>query len=122
MRAILVRGSEDCLGGVESFPTFTLDTPNYFWYNRDRRIMGKHITAEEKVAIKIGDLVADLRLDLDQVGIYLARHKPSINYNRLQEIADSAYYERANQAMGRNELSDNIDERFRQYAQQDTLF
>lgn len=54
------------------------------------------ITTEEKVAMKIGDLVSDLRLDLDQVGIYLARHKPSINYNRLQEIADSAYWEKEN--------------------------
>ena len=51
---------------------------------------------EEKVADKIADLIADLRLDLDEVGVYLARRKPGINYTRLQEIADAAYYEKEN--------------------------
>lgn len=51
---------------------------------------------EEMVAGRIADLISDLRLDLDQIGVYLARHKPSINYRRLQEIADSAYFEKEN--------------------------
>jgi len=76
---------------------------------------------EEQVAGKMADMLSDLRLDLDQVGIYIARHRPTINYNRLQEIADSAYYEKVNQEHTREELSDNIDERFRQYAQHDTI-
>lgn len=58
--------------------------------------MAKRQTKEENVAVKIGDLISDLRLDLDQVGIYIARHKPMVNYRRLQEIADSAYYEKEN--------------------------
>ena len=58
--------------------------------------MAKRQTKEENVAVKIGDLISDLRLDLDQVGIYIARHKPTVNYRRLQEIADSAYYEKEN--------------------------
>lgn len=76
---------------------------------------------EEQVAGKMADMLSDLRLDLDQVGIYIARHRPSINYNRLQEIADSAYYEKVNREQEREQLSDNIDERFRQYEQQDNF-
>ena len=74
---------------------------------------------EEQVAGKMADMLSDLRLDLDQVGIYIARHKPTINYNRLQEIADSAYYAKTNQQTAREELSDDIDERFRQYRTDD---
>lgn len=51
---------------------------------------------EEIVANKIADLISDLRLDLDEVGSYLARHRPNLNYNRLQEIADAAYYAKEN--------------------------
>ena len=92
MRAILVRGSEDCLGGVGSFPTFALDTPTHFWYNQVRRIMARHSEAE-KVAMKIGKLINDLTLDLDQVGIYLARDT-MITYNRLKNIVEAAEYEK----------------------------
>lgn len=58
---------------------------------------------EEQVAGKIADMLSDLRLDLDQIGIYIARHKPSINYNRLQEIADSAYEEKTTEYIGLNQ-------------------
>ena len=74
---------------------------------------------EEQVAGKMADMLSDLRLDLDQVGVYIARHKPTTNYNRLQTLADSAYYEKVNQEQSREQLSDNIDERFKQYGQQD---
>lgn len=52
------------------------------------------MTDEEKVALKIAGIISDLRLDLDRVGIYLARLKPSIPYRRLQIIAESAEQER----------------------------
>ena len=92
MRAILVRGSKDCLGGVESFPTFTLDTPTHFWYNQDRRIMARQSEAE-KVALKMGKLINDLTLDLDQVGIYLARDT-MVTYNRLKLVVEAAEHEK----------------------------
>jgi len=88
MRTILVRGSKDCPGGVESFPTFTLDTPNYFWYNQDRRIMRK--TDEEKVALKMSQLLSDITLNLDDIGKYYARLEPSYHIKRLYVIAGAA--------------------------------
>jgi hypothetical protein len=35
-------------------------------------------------------------LDLDSVGIYLARYSPTISYNRLLLIAESAEFEKEN--------------------------
>jgi hypothetical protein len=62
-----------------------------------RRVMRKHIlTDEEKAAKKLSAIVSDVRLDLDSVGIYLARLSPSITYNRLMLIAESAEFEKAN--------------------------
>lgn len=53
---------------------------------RSRRI----ITAEEKVANKLGNQISDLRVDLELVGEYLAKSQPNVVYNRLQVIAESA--------------------------------
>jgi hypothetical protein len=50
----------------------------------------KLITKEEKVAIQLSNVLADLRLDLDMVGHYLAESSPNVIYNRLITIADSA--------------------------------
>ena len=50
-------------------------------------------TKELKVADKISDLVNDLTLDLDQVGIYLATDS-NISYRRFQEIAEAARFEK----------------------------
>lgn len=50
-------------------------------------------TKELKVATKISDLVNDLTLDLDQVGIYLATNS-AITYRRVMEIAEAAQYEK----------------------------
>jgi hypothetical protein len=50
-------------------------------------------TKELKVATKISDLVNDLTLDLDQVGIYLATNS-NITYRRVIEIAEAAQYQR----------------------------
>jgi hypothetical protein len=62
-----------------------------------RGIMRKHIlTEEEKAAKKISNVVSDVRLDLDSVGIYLARYSPTVSYNRLMLIAESAEFEKEN--------------------------
>jgi len=49
-------------------------------------------TNEGKVAEKFAELVNDLTLDLEIVGIYLADLTSSVLYNRLYEVFDSAKY------------------------------
>lgn len=51
-------------------------------------------TVEEKIAEQIADIVCDTRIDLDQVGMYLARIKPNTPYNRIMIIAESAEWEK----------------------------
>jgi hypothetical protein len=55
----------------------------------------RHIkpTKELRVAKTMSDLVNDLTLDLEQVGIYLATNN-GISYRRIQMIAESAKHER----------------------------
>jgi hypothetical protein len=68
---------------------------SHFWYNEEpmrRRIK----TEEEKAALKLATIVSDVRLDLDEVGIYLGRYAPTISYNRLILIAESAEFEKEN--------------------------
>lgn len=55
---------------------------------------GKRITKEERVAKSIIELVNDLTLDLDSVGRYIAEQSPSVLYNRLDTVIDSAQYEK----------------------------
>jgi hypothetical protein len=47
-------------------------------------------TEEEKVANVIAKIVADLRLDLDLIGFYLAVTLPSVSFRRLKEIVEAA--------------------------------
>lgn len=61
-----------------------------------RGLMRRIQTEEEKAAKKIATLVNDITLDLDSVGIYLARYSPTISYNRLMLIAESAEFEKEN--------------------------
>jgi homoserine acetyltransferase len=51
-------------------------------------------TEEEKIAIKLGNILSDLRIDIEQVGRYLARTSPNVVYNRLVTVAESAQYEK----------------------------
>jgi len=51
-------------------------------------------TKEGKTAQKMADLVNDLTLDLETVGIYLADLTSSVLYNRLHEVFDSARYQK----------------------------
>ena len=53
-------------------------------------------TDEEKAAQKLAMIVSDVRLDLDEVGMYLGRYAPTISYNRLMLIAESAEFEKEN--------------------------
>lgn len=48
----------------------------------------------EKTARKLAEIVNDLDLDLEQVGIYLGRLRPSVFYHRLNVILESAHFER----------------------------
>jgi hypothetical protein len=59
-----------------------------------RGLMRRIQTREEKAATKIATIVNDITLDLDFVGIYLARTAPTISYNRLLLIAESAEFEK----------------------------
>jgi hypothetical protein len=61
-----------------------------------RGLMRKILTREEKAAQKIATIVNDITLDLDFVGVYLARSSPTISYNRLMLIAESAEFEKEN--------------------------
>lgn len=54
----------------------------------------RRLTPEEKVAKQIEAIVSDLRLDLDLVGKYLANISPTVSYNRLMVIAESAEFEK----------------------------
>ena len=53
-------------------------------------------TEEEKAALKLATIVSDVRLDLDEVGVYLGRYAPTVSYNRLLLIAESAEFEKEN--------------------------
>jgi hypothetical protein len=62
-----------------------------------KETMRKHtITDEEKAARKLALVISDVRLDLDEVGVYLS-HLPNVVIRRLAIIADSAEYERESQ-------------------------
>jgi type I restriction-modification system DNA methylase subunit len=56
-------------------------------------------TNEEKVAIKIGALLSDFRLDLESVGFYLNRVNPFTVYRRIVEVVDSSEYQIQNQGV-----------------------
>lgn len=49
---------------------------------------------EEKYAEKIANLISDLRIDLDEIGIALARMSPTTIYNRLILVTEAAEAEK----------------------------
>jgi D-alanyl-D-alanine dipeptidase len=56
--------------------------------------MRKHaLTNEQKTAVKITTLLDSVSLDLDRVGIEIARLRPSTSYNRLILVAEAAVEE-----------------------------
>lgn len=54
----------------------------------------RHKSQEEKTAEQLAKIVCDLRLDIEQVGIYVGRMLPSTTFHRLQVIAESAEHEK----------------------------
>jgi hypothetical protein len=54
------------------------------------------ITKEEKIALKLSDIVNDYTLDLEEIGRYFYRVAPRVSYNRVVEIIDVAEMEREN--------------------------
>lgn len=61
------------------------------------------LTDEEKVAMRLASLVSDLRLDIEQVGEYLAVIAPTVSYNRLITIAESAQYHKEEKYNGEHQ-------------------
>jgi hypothetical protein len=49
---------------------------------------------EEKLAEKINVMVSDLNLDLEQVGVMVARVLPELTFNRFMVVLESAQAER----------------------------
>jgi len=52
------------------------------------------ITKEEKIALKLSDIVNDYTLDLEETGRYFSRVSGLVSYNRVREIVQVAEYER----------------------------
>jgi predicted secreted protein len=48
------------------------------------------LTQEEKVAVKISNLIADLQLDIDMVGVYFANYANEAVYKRFLIMVESA--------------------------------
>jgi hypothetical protein len=59
--------------------------------------MRKSQTKEMKVAKQLSAMLNDVTLDLDMVGKYLAIHSSSVEFNRIQAIAETAQFEKENQ-------------------------
>jgi hypothetical protein len=49
---------------------------------------------EEKIAVKLSDIVNDYTLDIEEVGRNFARVAPLVSYNRVIEITEVAQLER----------------------------
>jgi hypothetical protein len=49
---------------------------------------------EEKVAVKLSDIVNDYTLDIEEVGRSFARVAPLVSYNRVIDIAEVAQLEK----------------------------
>ena len=54
----------------------------------------KYMTDEEKVAVKISNMICDLRLDIERVGIYLARMRPSTTFHRVEVMTEAMQEEK----------------------------
>jgi hypothetical protein len=46
------------------------------------------VTDDERIAKKIGDLVSDLRVDLEAVAIYISQLSPKVTINRILLMAE----------------------------------
>jgi hypothetical protein len=67
-------------------------------------------TEEEKIAKQLANIVNDLTVDLDQVGVYLARNSRNVSITRLNEVIESANYEKeqSNVRINTDTISDQM--------------
>ena len=59
---------------------------------------GHKQTREESVANKIIELISDLRIDLDMVGLYFGRYARLVIYRRFEHIYETAKYHREHES------------------------
>lgn len=52
------------------------------------------LTKEEKIALKMSEMVSDVHLDLEELGKTIANSQPTLTYNRLILIAEAAVEEK----------------------------
>ena len=57
-------------------------------------MLHRSMTDEEKVAVKISNMICDLRLDIERVGIYLARMRPSTTFHRVEVMTEAMQEEK----------------------------
>ena len=58
--------------------------------------MRKRMTDEEKIAKSLGNLISDLRLDLEAVAMYVNQISPNVTINRILLMADLLRDEKEN--------------------------
>lgn len=58
--------------------------------------MRKQMTDEEKIAKSLGNLISDLRLDLEAVAMYVYQISPNVTINRILLMADILRDEKEN--------------------------
>ena len=58
--------------------------------------MRKRMTDEEKIAKSLGNLISDLRLDLEAVAMYVYQISPNVTINRILLMADLLRDEKEN--------------------------
>jgi hypothetical protein len=67
--------------------------------------MRKHIQSkEQKLAKLILDKLADLTLDLEAVGFYIALNVSGVLYNRFQVVAETTFEEKDKQIATRHTI------------------
>jgi hypothetical protein len=54
------------------------------------------ITTEEKFVARLTDMLSDLRLDLDMIGLYFGRYASRLTFMRLEHLYETAKEHREN--------------------------
>lgn len=60
--------------------------------------MTKRMTREEKVAVKIADVISDLRFDIVDIAFYLAQLSPKVTINRIILLGEMLEHEKENRS------------------------
>lgn len=59
--------------------------------------MRRSKSKEDKIAIRIAEMLNDVTLDLEEVGKVIANGQPTVSYNRLVTMTEAAVNEKENQ-------------------------